>query len=112
MGRLVASGKAMQTSMLYDAYEDLLMEALALKTTAAKNTNVLMHILGYFKKQLTADEKKEVLELIDNYRNGHLPLIVAVTLLNHFVRKYRQSYLSEQTYLNPHPLELALRNHV
>ena len=112
LGRLVASGKGMPVSALYDQYERLLMEALTLKTTVAKNTNVLMHILGYFKKQLTADEKQEVLEMIQNYRNGHLPLIVPVTLLNHFVRKYRQPYLSEQTYLTPHPLELALRNHV
>ena len=71
-----------------------------------------MHILGYFKKQLAADEKQEVLELIDNYRGGYLPLIVPITLMNHFVRKYRQPYLAQQTYLNPHPLELQLRNHV
>jgi len=111
MGRLVAGGKAMRPSQLYDRYEADLMGALQLKSTVAKHTNVLMHILGYFKKQLSGDEKQEVLEVIGSYRNGHLPLIVPVTLLNHFVRKYRQPYLSEQTYLNPHPLELALRNH-
>ena len=65
-----------------------------------------------FKKLLTADEKQEVLELIQNYRKGHLPLIVPTTLMNHYVRKYHQAYLAEQTYLNPHPLELQLRNHV
>ncbi len=111
MGRLVAGGKKIPAATLYDRYEMLLMEALNLKATIAKHTNVLMHILGYFKKQLSADEKQEVLELIDNYRNGRLPLIVPVTLLNHFVRKYRQPYLSDQTYLKPHPLDLALRNH-
>ena len=112
MGRLVAVGKTIPTAQLYDRYEAELMEALALKATVAKHTNVLMHILGYFKKQLSGDEKQEVLEVIGNYRGNHLPLIVPVTLLNHFVRKYRQAYLTEQTYLNPHPLELALRNHV
>lgn len=111
MGRLVAAGSSMTPSQLYDRYEANLMEALTLKATVAKHTNVLMHILGYFKKQLSGDEKQEVLEIIDSYRKNHLPLIVPVTLLNHFVRKYRQPYLSEQTYLNPHPLELALRNH-
>jgi len=112
MGRLVATGKAIAATRLYDEYETSLMEALQLKATVAKHTNVLMHILGYFKKQLSGDEKQEVLGVIDNYRSGHLPLIVPVTLLNHFVRKYRQPYLSDQTYLHPHPLELALRNHV
>jgi len=111
MGRLVAAGKTMTPAQLYDRYEIDLMDALQLKATVAKHTNVLMHILGYFKKQLSGDEKQEVLEVIGSYRSGHLPLIVPVTLLNHFVRKYRQPYLSEQTYLNPHPLELALRNH-
>ncbi len=112
MGRLVATGKARTPADLYDAYEALLFKALDLKGTVSKHTNVLMHILGYFKKQLAADEKQEVLELIDNYRKGHLPLIVPITLMNHFVRKYRQPYLAQQTYLNPHPLDLQLRNHV
>jgi uncharacterized protein YbgA (DUF1722 family)/uncharacterized protein YbbK (DUF523 family) len=112
MGRLVAVGKKIKTADLYNRYEALLFKALELKGTASKNTNVLMHILGYFKKQLSADEKQEVLELIQNYRMGHLPLIVPVTLMNHFVRKYRQPYLSIQTYLNPHPIDLQLRNHV
>ncbi|HSO20126.1 MAG TPA: YbgA family protein, partial [Desulfosarcina sp.] len=112
MGRLVAEGKKSRLAELYERYEALLTEALNLKATVAKQTNVLMHIMGYFKKQLSADEKQEVLGLIDSYRSGHVPLIVPVTLLNHFVRKYRQPYLSGQTYLNPHPLDLALRNHV
>jgi len=112
MGRLVAAGKKFKPVDLYHRYEVLLFKALDLKGTVSKNTNVLMHILGYFKKQLSADEKQEVLELIQNYRSGHMPLIVPVTLMNHFVRKYRQPYLATQTYLNPHPVELQLRNHV
>jgi uncharacterized protein YbgA (DUF1722 family) len=112
MGRLVAGGKQLNPSNLYDRYEGLLTDALGLRATVSKHTNVLMHIMGYFKNQLSGDEKQEVLELIGNYRSGHLPLIVPVTLLNHFVRKYNQPYLSVQTYLNPHPLDLQLRNHV
>lgn len=112
MGRLVAQGSQMTSAGLYNRYESLLIRALGLKATVSKHTNVLMHILGYFKKQLSADEKQEVLELIENFRCGHLPLIVPVTLLSHFVRKYHQPYLSHQTYLNPHPIDLQLRNHV
>ncbi|MFO7716547.1 YbgA family protein [Desulfosarcina sp.] len=112
MGQLVAAGKRLQGSDLYDQYEGLLLDTLGLRATISKHTNVLMHILGYFKKQLSADEKKEVLELINDYRNCNMPLIVPVTLLNHFVRKYNQPYLAEQTYLRPHPVDLQLRNHV
>jgi len=85
---------------------------MAMKPSAAKHTNVLHHMMGYFKKELTAEEKREVLEVIEDYRRGLIPLIVPVTLMNHFVRKYKQAYLMAQTYLNPHPMELQLRNHV
>ncbi|MFH1943006.1 MAG: DUF523 and DUF1722 domain-containing protein [bacterium] len=112
MGRLVAGGKATATKKIYEHYEALLMDALELKATIRKNSNVLFHLMGYFKKQLTSDEKQEVIDLIEQYRKEYLPLIVPITLINHYVRKYRQSYLSMQTYLNPHPMALKLRNHV
>lgn len=111
MGKLVAEGKRLPPAELYRDYEKLLMEALRTRTTVRKNLNVLQHILGYFKRQLTADEKQELLEVFDRYRREYLPLIVPVTLLNHYVRKYDQPYLRDQVYLNPHPIALKLRNH-
>ena len=112
MGKLVADGKKMLISELYQQYQLLLMEALKLKTTIRKHTNVLQHLMGYFKKQLTGDEKQELLEVFDQYRSEYVPLLVPITLINHYVRKYDQSYLKQQTYLHPHPLELKLRTHV
>ncbi len=112
MGKLVAEGKQGPVRDAYTRYEELLLEALRLKTTIKKNLNVLQHILGYFKQQLSADEKQEILEILDRYRRQYVPLVVPVTLFNHFVRKYDQPYLKQQLYLNPHPIALALRNHV
>jgi len=112
MGKLVAEGKDLPIKDLFDQYETLLMEALRLKTTLKKNINVLQHIMGYFKKDLSADEKQELLEIIDLYRKEYVPLIVPITLFNHYVRKYKQPYLAHQVYLNPHPIALKLRNHV
>lgn len=112
MGRLVATTKDLPIKELYRQYQDSLMEALRLKATPKKHANVLMHMMGYFKRELTPDEKQELLEVIDNYRTGFLPLIVPITMINHYVKKYEQPYLKEQEYLNPHPLELQLRNHV
>jgi uncharacterized protein YbgA (DUF1722 family) len=112
MGRLVAGGKKLDPRELFDTYFSMLTKALSLKTTIKKNVNVLMHIMGYFKQDLTADEKQELLEIIDQYKNGNLPLIVPVTLLNHYVRLYDQEYLADQYYLHPHPVELRLLNHV
>jgi uncharacterized protein YbgA (DUF1722 family)/uncharacterized protein YbbK (DUF523 family) len=112
MGRLVARGKSLPMKDLYLQYQNVFQDALKLKTTPKKNANVLQHMMGYFKEQLTANEKQELLEVIDLYRTEYLPLIVPITLIKHYVRKYDQPYLKEQVYLNPHPIELQLRNHV
>jgi uncharacterized protein YbgA (DUF1722 family)/uncharacterized protein YbbK (DUF523 family) len=112
LGKLVAQAKELPAPELYERYQSRLMEALRLKATPKKNTNVLHHLMGYFKKELTTEEKQELLEIINNYHQGYVPLVVPVTLINHYVRKYHQPYLQEQFYLHPHPVELQLRNHV
>ncbi len=96
----------------FDPYIAPFLEALRLRATARKHTNVCYHIMGYFKKQLSADEKQELIEIIEQYHKGWAPLIVPLTLLGHYVRKYDQPYLKAQHYLDPHPAELMLRNHV
>ncbi len=112
LGTLVAKAKEFSVKDLYRKYQTLLMEALQQKTTPKKNANVLMHMMGYFKDQLSSGEKQELLEVIALYRQEYLPLIVPVTLMQHYVRKFDQPYLKEQVYLYPHPVELQLRNHV
>ena len=111
MGKLVAEAKKRPMKDVYTEYERLLIEALRLKTTLKKNLNVLQHILGHFKQQLSAAEKQEMIEILESYRSEYVPLIVPVTLMNHYVRKYDQPYLEQQVYLNPHPVALKLRNH-
>lgn len=112
LGGLVARVKEMDKSELHYQYMTTLMRALKLNATVKKNVNVLHHIMGYFKKLLSKDEKQELLSIIENYHRGFIPLIVPVTLLNHFTRKFDVDYLKNQYYLNPHPIELMLRNHV
>ncbi len=112
MGKLVAAGKNVPGKALLEEYQLSLLEALALRATTKKNVNVLYHIAGHFKKLITGDEKAELIELIDNYAHSLVPLIVPLTLINHYVRKYANTYLQNQTYLEPHPSELMLRNHV
>ncbi|RJR49634.1 MAG: DUF1722 domain-containing protein [Desulfobacteraceae bacterium] len=111
MGRLLANGKSLPLKELFARYEILLMEALKLITTIRKNVNVLQHMMGYFKERLSKDEKQELLEILEGYGKGFIPLIVPVTLINHYVRKYDEEYLRLQVYLNPHPIDLQLRNH-
>ena len=112
LGKLVAQIKEMPLPEVYERYQTLLMEALRLKSTIKKNVNVLLHVMGYFKRNLSSAEKEELLEIIEEYRQSYIPLIVPVTLENHYVRIYDQAYLKDQYYLHPHPIELKLRNHV
>jgi uncharacterized protein YbgA (DUF1722 family)/uncharacterized protein YbbK (DUF523 family) len=98
MGQLVAHIKDASLKDVCTRYEDLLMQALALTATPKKHTNVLQHMMGYFKNQLSSDEKQELLEIIKRYSVGLVPLIVPITLINHYVRKYDQPYLKEQFY--------------
>jgi len=112
MGKLVAEGKNIDRPLLMERYLELFMRALELHATPRKNSDVLMHIMGHFKKELSHGEKAELLEVIRQYRDRLIPLVVPVTLLRHYVNKHDRQYLKKQYFLNPHPMELMLRNHV
>jgi len=111
MGRLVARAKEFSADELFARYEALLMSALKKKSTVKKHTNVLTHIFGYFKKELSPLEKQEVLEILDQYHQGMIPLIVPLTLMKFFTKTFKKDYLADQHYLDPHPLQLKLLNH-
>lgn len=112
MGRLVADAKRTPLRTILDQYQRLLMDALKLRATPKKNANVLMHMAGYFRRELSSAEKAELVRIIELYRKELVPLIVPITLIKHYVLVYDQKYLKDQQYLNPHPIELQLRNHV
>ena len=112
LGRIVAHAKGQESQSVLAEYGAMLMDCLMHIATTKKNANVLQHIAGYFKKQLSPDEKRELLEVIQTYHKGFVPLIVPLVLINHYVRKYDEPYLKRQHYLHPHPMELMLRNHV
>ncbi|NDV25202.1 DUF523 and DUF1722 domain-containing protein [Desulfovibrio sp. JC010] len=112
LGKLVATAGSVELNDLAGEYSALLSKALTYRPTLKKHVNVLTHALGHFKKNISGDEKQEMLELIERFHNRLIPLIVPITMLNHYVRKYDKVYLQEQIYLNPYPAELMLRNHV
>ena len=112
LGRLVASAKTHRTDDLFAEYERGFVAALRQRSTKKKVIDVLQHMLGFFKKELTRDEKAELLEAIEAYRRSLTPLVVPLTLIKHYVRKYDVDYLARQVFLSPYPAELMLRNHV
>ena len=112
LGRLVAGAAALERSALREQYERELMQALAVLATPARHANALQHAAGYFKKTLDAPSRAELADLIEDHRLGRVPLVVPMTLLRHHVRTHGVTYLADQIYLDPHPRELMLRNHV
>jgi uncharacterized protein YbgA (DUF1722 family)/uncharacterized protein YbbK (DUF523 family) len=112
LGKIVASAGTMPDRELFQSYEDELHTALSTRPSSKRHTNVLYHALGYLKKVLNPFEKQELVQLIEDYRKGFVPLVVPITLLRHHVAKHEIPYLQGQLYLEPHPRELMLRNRV
>jgi len=112
LGRLVADAGRRSIGELSEEYIRGFMEAMKRRATRKRHANVLMHLMGYLKGRLESEDKAELRELIDAYRLGYVPLVVPITLLNHHFRRHPDPYVAGQVYLEPHPKELMLRNHV
>jgi uncharacterized protein YbgA (DUF1722 family)/uncharacterized protein YbbK (DUF523 family) len=112
LGQLVAKAKQLPRAEVESRYSETYMHSLRVPATKGKNANVLTHMAGYLKDLLGREEKAELHELIADYRRGLVPLVVPLTLLRHYVRRHGSAYLEGQAYLEPHPKELMLRNHV
>jgi uncharacterized protein YbgA (DUF1722 family)/uncharacterized protein YbbK (DUF523 family) len=112
LGRIVAAAGTMAKPELRKAYESLFMATMTKIATPTRHCNVLMHMAGHLKHLVDAESRRELRDSIESYRRGHVPLVVPVTLLRHHVRVHDVAYLAGQTYLEPHPRELMLHNHV
>jgi len=112
LGRLVARAKEVPPEELAETYQRTFMTALGELASVGRHVNVLQHCQGYFRERIDADERAELSEVIADFERGLVPLIVPVTLIRHHVRRHGIDYLEGQTYLEPHPKELMLRNHV
>lgn len=110
LGRQIAEIGNASLESFAQIYIRSFMQALSLPATRKTHTNVLMHIMGYVKSSLTTEDKRELLDILEKYRQGQVPLIVPITLLKHYLRRYPNEYIQQQIYLNPHPEELMLRN--
>jgi uncharacterized protein YbgA (DUF1722 family) len=113
LGRLLGdSGKGTPNLELAAAYRTGLTEVLRRPATRRGHANVLQHLAGYVSDALDPGDRAELAETIERYRLGLVPLIVPLTLIRHHVRRQGVEYLQGQAYLEPHPYELMLLNHV
>jgi uncharacterized protein YbgA (DUF1722 family)/uncharacterized protein YbbK (DUF523 family) len=112
LGRLVAEAKRVGPAALRERYEAGFMEALARPATPRRHVNVLQHALGHLRGRAEPSVSRELHALVEDYGRGLVPLVVPLTLLRHYVKRLGVDYLAGQVYLEPHPRELMLRNHV
>jgi len=112
LGQMVAQVKKYMPENFKQKYMATFMQALSVKSTRRKNVNVMHHIIGFLKPYLDQKAKSDIIMVIENYRGGLVPLIVPLTLIKHYVKLHDIEYIKDQVYLDPHPEELMLRNHV
>lgn len=110
LGNLLANRERYTLSQLYNEYERIYLEALKKLPTIKRHYNVLLHIMGYLKKQLSKGEKQKLLEVIDKYRNKELPLVYVIALFDHYAKRFNLEYLKNQYYLNPQHLWLMIKS--
>jgi len=112
LGRLIAEVKSDNLSETAQRYLTDLMACLKIVATRGNHVNVLQHIQGYLKTKLDSDDKQELVDTIESYRLGNIPLIVPLTLLRHHFRKQPDAFIDDSYYMMPHPAELSLLNEI
>lgn len=93
-------------------YDQALKMLLAMHAKRGGMINVIEHVYGYFKKRLSDIEKSLYRETLEEFRQGVVPMIAVIKLLQQFLLHYGSSYLEEQYFFHPYPSELALRSSI
>lgn len=112
MGRLVAKARSNNLQDSLDQYRDHFYAIMAHKSRRSTMINVLEHMYGYFKLQVTPTEKAFFRETLHEFRQGIVPLIAVIKILQQFIHHYGSDYLQTQVILHPYPSELALRSDI
>lgn len=112
LGNIVANHEKKALADVLEVYKLGFLKAIYLKSDIAKTYNVLLHIYGYFKKEISKEEKEIVLATLEEYKDQIIPLIAVIKILNIYVTRFDIAYLKGQKFLNPYPKELALRSSI
>lgn len=107
-GRLLSNLKQ-DVDAIADRYIGLLMAGLTNPASRRGHANVMSHLQGYLKRRIDSDSRRELESSIAAYRKGELPLLAPLALLKHYFRRFPDEYVLNQSYLEPHPREAALR---
>jgi uncharacterized protein YbgA (DUF1722 family) len=112
LGGIIGNPEKKGPTEVLDEYRPLFLEALRVPATTGKRVNVLYHIIGYFRERLDKRERRQLLEVIEEYKEGIVPFVAPMKLLHHLVRKFSVDYLEGQIFFEPYPRALGLRNRI
>jgi len=112
LGQLVAGVTDKSVVELKETYLPIFMKSLSRPCLRKNHSNVLYHIMGYLRPHLNSKEKSDIVQIIENYRKGMIPLVVPISFFRHFFNMHPHHYIFKQSYLRPYPDELKLRNSI
>ena len=112
LGRIVANKEKKQLDEILLEYKEEFLKAISLKGNVNKTYNVLLHMFGYFKKLITKEEKEDILQALQEFKDKIIPLIAVMKIINLYVKRFDVQYLKVQKFLNPYPKELSLRSDI
>ena len=107
LGRIVANREQYELNELIKEYETHFFEALKNSPKCGTQINVLMNSMGYFSKKLSGEEKKFFLKSLDDYKSGNIPLSVLNGIFKSWLLRFKDKYLSNQSFFEPYPKELT-----
>lgn len=107
LGRLVANAHLRDFAEVLAEYGSGLMAALAHPASSRRHVDVLQHLLGFLRPALPGEERRAILEVIEDYRRGWTPLAAPLALVRHALRRTPHPWALSQVYLQPHPKALA-----
>jgi len=108
LGKIAATTSVSNNVENKNKYYELFFEVMKSEPSNHSRFNTLQHIMGYFKKHLSKDEKALLVELLEDCKSGSYNYLVALKHLELLTNKYKISYLNEQRYFSPYPKGLNL----
>jgi len=110
LGKIVANHEKLPFEAVMQKYVPAFREAFSRRTTRKTHINVLMHVFGYFSPDITGEERKRYLYLVERYRNGDIPFNLLVEISRVYISRTDKKYLKDQKYFNPYPEELRYKS--
>lgn len=110
LGQMLAVSHDRDLGEVLEEYQQQFTAALSKPAPRKGHANVLLHLLGYIKQSVSGEARQNIVEVVDRYRQGTLPLITPLTLLQHYIDQKGSEYVRMQRYWEPYPEELGLRN--